>query len=285
MTSPFSRLLDIAVRPNGLAFVLEFYCDESEQQKGSRAFSVAGYAFTPTKAAVFKRRWKRLFEDYGGRLTGGMADLHNRFGAFSGIRDEESDRLCRGAIQIINECVEFSVGFGCNLDEIAPLLPNEDLKGFDHAYSLLCHLVMLRACQMAESKKIFFFFEEWQETEGRTREHLNHLRKYAAITELENASGVNFVEWSTTVPLDASDLFAWEIMKNAHRVLARAKYRERLSFSALAKHDGFFVRYITGEPLRWAMMQYWLLGRLQAHEAREAITVKNALRAFLEQGA
>jgi hypothetical protein len=246
---------------------LQAYFDASARQSG--LFCVAGYAFTKSKVAKFDRDWSKLFGKYGGCH---LRELASRNGRFKGIGDAESERLFKGAVEIINRRMSYGVVISCSLPEIDALLPKW-IHGFEHAYPVCCHLVMTQLgmflADNLRTESVDYFFEDGDEYAGVARDFMSRTLDVPVLKTLYRHASHRFVDKTEAIALQAADLLAWEWAKFMDETVKHPKRRTRRSLIALMTKNAQFdsTRYeghhIEGETLATFCRKVHELGILQ----------------------
>ena len=250
--------------------MLQAYFDESERESG--VFCIAGYAFVPQQVKKFVKEWSRLFASYPGGLH--MRDLVHRTRAFKGIDQTDQRNLICEAVKIINRRITGGFAVSCNLHEVDSLSPKW-MRGFSHAYPILCHLAMTSVGMLLEkihsSDRVTYIFESGHPREIEARDFIRNALRSKELLESYRHSGDAFLPKADAIPLQAADLLAWEWAKFRdetleHRIRPIRKALQALMGNKLERYEG---THVTGEPLRVFMAKVRELGLLQLQEERD----------------
>jgi len=213
--------------PLGKVVVLRAFLDESYDQKGD-VFTVAGFISTPLKWDAFTREWRRNLRRFGVRVFH-MEALQNREGEFKTGWSGEEKRI--DFLQKLTAIIERRIvtGVGCSV-----LVPDfkdvfvSQLKDSAHNRPLRePYVFCLRACLEQLLIKTANWkgnqavcFCDWRDGKDKARklarEHCDNLReRYPAWRA--RLLGPEFVHKETYLPLQAADLFAYEMFKHIDR--------------------------------------------------------------------
>ncbi len=249
--------------------MLEAYFDESERKTG--VFCVAGYVFAPSQAKKFSKEWASLFNGYAGGCH--MVDLAQRTGAFKGILPAEQQRLIVEAVKIINKRVSHGVAVSCNIDEVNHLSPKW-IRGFGHAYPVLCHLAMTEVGMFLRrtnnANRVIYIFEAGHPSEAEARDFVHNALRSPVAKESYRHAGDAFLPKSDAVPLQAADMFAWEWAKFRDETLEQNIRPIRKSLVALFEPHikRYSGHHISGESLAKWMGEVHRLGLEQLQEEK-----------------
>lgn len=218
--------------------MLRVYCDAGKSKTG--VFSLAAVAFGIDRAKKAERDFAKLFgEDRQCHMT----DLHNRKEQFEGIDDAEADRLCRGAINILNKRASFIAVVSCDVDEVSRLLPNQSapdsafmLDAVASAYNCCMHWGMCAMGGMlaaAGQQRAQYWFELGDEFQGHSRRFLSRLSRPEAepLRRTYGYMSDAFVSATDARLFEAPDVVAWEWAR--HVDLLRQSKNPRKSLAAL----------------------------------------------------
>jgi hypothetical protein len=256
----FARMLEMVLpREGGLAVFLEAYFDESDRDSGN--FCVAGYAFNSVQAKNFARDWRRMLGDIQCFHTTDLLALRREFKHFS--RDQ-SHRMLRRAVEIVNERTAVAVVVMCNRKEFAAVAPKK--RGFSNPYPTCCHLCMSLVGQWMDKRSpgtgdVAYFFESGFQYQAEANDLLSLAKSRNGITagldKMYRYRSHTFMDKRDCLPLQAADLLAWEWTKLKEDTIDRQesetlKPREvRRSLRSLMNRNpaNFLERYLTGTAL------------------------------------
>lgn len=196
--------------------MLQAYFDESEHQE-SGLFCIAGYGMMSHQVRRFNREWRDLF----GSLSLHMKHFVHRRGDFDGMKDDETNRLLKGAIEIINRRVAFGVAVFCHLDNINESLNDRIawFRGLENPYSISHHACMVGVGQWSrehDAGHVAYVFEDGYRNPGAVTQMLAEIKKSPQAVEHLALGSHTFAGRQEFLPLQAADLLAWEWVK-AHR--------------------------------------------------------------------
>ena len=241
--------------------LLEAYLDESERPDGS--FCVAGYAFTSEQLKRFNREWSDLT---GGRVFH-TKDVIGRRKAFKYLVDnEESNRLIREAVGVIDRHITFGVAWSCDINEFRACAPAW-CRGFREAYTILCYWVTIAFGKLARESgigdgRIAYFFESGHKFEAEARDLMKFLSMRPDYKRASGHYADSFIPKGEASALEAADLLAWEWTKFLGETVRQKKRRMRKSLRALVSDGGgpqqdprYKLLHVTGERLNKGMEQ------------------------------
>jgi hypothetical protein len=243
--------------------MLRAYFDASSRTTG--VYCVAGIAFGIDRAKKAEREWRKLF----GSRRCHMTDLHARAGEFKGITDSEADRLCRGAIGIINAHAAIVTAVSCDASEVERLTPR---LAESHAEPLLdtmrspyncgLHWTMMAMGMLAgRQQRMQYWFELGDEFQGAARRFLTTLNdpKVKPLRRSYCYGSDAFVSKKDAHLFDAADLIAWEWGTHINRMRAGRKVRPSVMAlmngpcvvegKAYHASAGRYANHYTGQPL------------------------------------
>ena len=257
--SHFAELLDaVSLRDDGVIAMLRAYFDASRLDNGILA--IAGIAFGLDRAKSAERALRLIF----GERYCHMTDLHNRKGAFEGIGDEEADRLCRGAIGIINEYASAHVAISCDVPAVEALGIREAkpqstplVDGFRHAYPCCLHWAM---CAMGDvvgkqrNSGIAYWFELGDDFQGQARNFLSHIAKpdNKPLRDAYQHESDVFAPKEKAPLFGLADVLAWEWARHVSATGSGRQTRKSLA----AVMNGHSCRTDQGIPFFKASNKY-----------------------------
>lgn len=290
MRCSFDGALDAAFPwDNGTIVVLRAYFDASARTTG--VYCVAGVAFGLDRAKKAERAWRELF----GARRCHMTDLHARKGAFAGIDAADADRLCRGAVRIINDYASMVVAVSCDVDEVKRLTPT---AAEPHAEGLLdtvrspyncgLHWTMMAMGELAgRQQQIQYWFELGDENQGAARRYLAGLNE-PMIEPLRKSycyGSDAFVSKKDAQLFDAADLVAWEWGTHVNRLRAGAGVRP--SIKALMKGPcvlngrpfcasaSRYANHYSGQPLETFFQKIGRIMRATSQDEIDAVVAES----------
>ncbi|MCL4798130.1 MAG: hypothetical protein KJ025_00985 [Burkholderiales bacterium] len=268
----FLAVLD-AVLPSrrGVVAVLKAYFDASERPDGT--FCVAGFAFAKEQVKKFDKEWWALFGAYGGCH---MKELAHRTGRFKGISTEESIRLIKRAVAIINKRTSFGIAVSCYTDEMAQVLPKW-IDGFQGAYPVCCHMAMTalgsKVQESGHDDEIAYFFESGDKHSGAAHRFMGKADESPELKASYRHRSHTFIGRDSALPLQSADIFAWEFTKYWDETAQKRIRLMRKSLVALlskgaANYDKkkYKLLHLSGPPLQRFATSVARLGLLQIEE-------------------
>jgi hypothetical protein len=240
--------LDILSRPDSehrfMAFINVAYCDESEQHRPPGVFLVSGYLGRGPDWFELGRKWRaalkgKPFEAKGFHMSHCEAGKEPPYDTMS--RQERDDHQ-HTFISIINDTPLWAYAIAV---ETAPYLamdqdPAVKARRGDYAgkpYYLGFHHTIQRMALVLEqghfpySECITFVFDQQKEYEGKALALYNDA-KQAPLDFVHRLGAIQFDERTSSVQLQASDIWAYESMRH-FRDVKLLGLRERPQFDLL----------------------------------------------------
>jgi hypothetical protein len=222
--------------------VLKAFLDESYDGKGD-VYTVAGFISTPLKWDAFTRQWRRVLRRFGVRVFH-MADLQSREGEFKKGWSGEQKRI--DFLQELTAIIERRVIAGISSSVIVADFQNvlvSQLKatGYNRAlrepYVYCLQATLEQLVNRANWKSQTACFCDWRDPKDRARklarQHCDNLRERYPDWEAW-LLGPEFVHKEVYVPLQAADLFAYEMFKHIDRQYVPG--REEMPVRGLFRH-------------------------------------------------
>jgi uncharacterized protein DUF3800 len=243
------RLPQLLLPQGGFLTVLEAYFDESEREGG--IFCVAGYVFTPLQAGRFNVAWHRTMGPYWPFHMSEFVHGRDKKGTkrptkFESLTQIERDALLRKAVNIINKRIALSISVACSVNDVrrlAPILGGaerdvfESRGLFENAYSLCCYMCMtLLANWILERDlpdRVAYVFESGNRFQAQADQLMRVATFHPALREMVRYKSHAFVDKTDSAPLQAADLFAWELTKFLDETAIRKIRPPRKSLMAL----------------------------------------------------
>jgi hypothetical protein len=247
------RLPKILLPSGGLLTVLEAYFDESERANG--IFCVAGYVFTPPQAGRFTVAWQRTMGPYWPFHMSELVHGRDKKGTkrptrFESMTQIERDAILRKAITIINKRVALAISVACNVNDvrrIAPILGGAERHVFEksgvleNAYSLCCYMCMTLLAHWIRERgfpdRVAYVFESGNRFQAQTDHLMSVTTFHPKLREILRYKSHAFVDKADSAPLQAADLFAWELTKFLDETLTQKIREPRKSLKALVAPD------------------------------------------------
>lgn len=231
---PISELFRVLLprdRPNGWLGMLAAYFDDSGTHTGgrggpSKVVIVAGLVGTETRLTYLERNWQRHLD----RPLCGRKDRLSRFhmvdcnesrGEFAGWSRTETDYFCQQLRETIIEAEVALYGVAIARQDWDELITGDvrrtlgDAEGYCISQCFVCALRWARA-NTFDPRMTFVFDKRIPEIERRARAMGDAFERYPTTPQVV---GTAFLSSAAVLPLQAADLFAWELYQHCHGVL------------------------------------------------------------------
>jgi hypothetical protein len=253
------------------------FLDESGTHSGSRVITIAGYVISPENLAILELEWRAVLAKYG------MGELHMKefvppHGRYSHWSVGEKRSLIESLVELIHEFTSVGVGAAIEMTHFVA-----KTHAFAHSkspdlvkspYQWCLRYCMVQAAAWADDAKragvINYTADAGCVNAGRIQTH------YALACESEDTrrkfrlGSLVFANSNTHPGLQCADLLAYEMYKEADRLLSGAARPQRASFLALFReHDRLVTIDSAGmkkEVTRGAQMHMAMLEHLPPKE-------------------
>ncbi|HMH51252.1 MAG TPA: DUF3800 domain-containing protein [Candidatus Acidoferrum sp.] len=225
--------------------VLEAFFDESERDNGT--FCVAGYIFSSLQVERFSKAWHKVMGPYWPfHMTefDRHRDKTDRPTKFESLTDKEHDALLKRAVQIINQRIMLSISVACNTNDVrrlSPIVRGLEMVGspLEQAYSLCCYQCMMLMSGWLRKRglpdRVAYLFESGNRFQ-RQADYLMELATYhPVLKEMCRYQSHGFAPKTSSAPLQAADLFAWELTKFLDETVIRKISQPRESLISLVR--------------------------------------------------
>jgi len=221
----FRDVLDagyFGVRKYRILVPVEFYFDESGTDAKGPAFVVAGYVATTAQWLAFEERWRKTLKDFNVQ-TFHMHDLEQRCVEFSGWNAETCIALQSRLIEIINQTVMVGLACGISLADYRAAAPPELHADIRFGYLLCFYECLMGIHHYMEGhdsvEPIKLLFDQQAEYSPMMTKVYTRLRRHLGYPDWMVAE-IGFADRRQRVPLQAADLFAYEMFKHlTHRAV------------------------------------------------------------------
>ena len=218
------------------------YFDESGTHKGSRLMSMAGYWFDQKQAARFSRDWQKDLANLG-LSHAHMTDCTHQQGEYKRLTREECLKAQTLLITHIKRRSRF--GFGVCISPVAYERAMEAVRGAPSAYSLCLMLCANKVAEFANvigyEGKLTYFFESGHAKEKEAQRYMGVIPTLGDVAiDFHRYAGHFFVDKRMALPLQAADMFAWQLRHYYERRLDGFD-RPRKDYVALMRPFDFQV--------------------------------------------
>jgi hypothetical protein len=256
---------------------MEAFLDESGTHTGSRVVAIAGYVISPESLQVLESEWRSLLEKYG------MDELHMKefvppCGKYSQWPEEEKRSLLESLVGLIHRFSLVGIGAAVEMDEFVA-----NTHAFAHSkspdlvqspYQWCLRYCMVQAAAWADKAERTGLINYTMDRGCSNRGHVQ--RHYALSQENEETQqrfrlgSLVFVDSKDHPAVQCADLLAYEMYKEADRVLSSAARPPRGSFLALLRDNDRLVTIdpdaMKKEVIRGMQINMAMLGHLPPKE-------------------
>lgn len=226
----------------GVVAITNLYFDESGTHDGSRVMSVAGYWFERTQSERFSRDWAKDLKRLGlshAHMTD-CAHGHQEYEKLSKPDRLKSELLL---IEHIKRRSRFGFGVTVRPDRYEAVLGG--MPGAPSCYALCLMICVNKVADYARSQgydgKLAYFFEAGHKRSSEAHKFMEHIPSLGLnAMQAQQYSGHAFVPKTQALPLQAADMFAWQLRHHLDRNLD-GEFPMRKDFVALLRPFDFFV--------------------------------------------
>lgn len=249
---------------------MEAFLDESGTHAESRAITVAGYVISPESLPVLERKWRSLLGKYG------MDELHMKefvppHGKYSQWPEEKKRSLFEALIGLIHQFSLVGVGAAVEMNEFVTTShafahsKSPDLVKSPYQWCLL-HCMVQAAAWADEEKRaglINYTLDEGCPSRGRVQKDYALTRENEETRQKFRLGSLTFVDSKHHPAVQCADLLAYEMYREADRMIAGAERPPRGSFLALFRsHDRLGTinpgtlkkEVVRGAQIHWAAL-------------------------------
>lgn len=281
---------------SGAVVALRACIDASTRDNGT--FAVAGVAFGYDRARKANREWERLLDGH----TFHMTDLNARANDFSGISDEDVNKIMRGIVSIIKRNASYITAVSCDENLVdtpfksgVMLSQKQLLSAFRSTYGFMCHLGMASLGEKANDGNVLgghvsYVFESGDTGQPGLIKFLDYLESRPAehlFLDMYSLSGKMVMPKSSIEGIfHSADFVAWEWAKHSERHSQGKPMRRSLSVLfdgsgvvqdkygiTLSNGTGFFARYFLPERLERSLAYFRAV--IEANSEKEVIAAFN----------
>jgi hypothetical protein len=204
--------------------------------------SMAGYWFDQQQAARFSRDWAKDLEKIG-ISHAHMTDCALGFGEYKSLSLQERIRAQTLLIEHIKRRSRF--GFGVCISPSAYNEAMRDVRGAPSCYTLCLLLCVNKITDFARaigySGKLAYFFEAGHEKANEAHKFMNFIPSVGEqLADFHKYAGHAFVEKTVALPLQAADMFAWQLRHYFDRCID-GHIKPRRDYKALVRPFDFQV--------------------------------------------
>jgi hypothetical protein len=244
--------------------LVEAYFDESATHKGSPLMSLAGYLFEQRQSEIMADEWRAYLHSKGLPFLH-MADCAPGNPPFDGLKSNERALIVSRMIGLIKQRTVQGIGVVLDLADFTRRFG--DTCFFGSAYTVCFHHVVRGVAMWAEKTnyqgEIAYFFESGHDSAKEANYLLNLGLRIPYMREQMRYAGHAFVEKKKSPQVQAADLLAWQLTKDAKN--EREGRPRRKDFANLAEHHHNIGR-IMGKDLA-QLEPYW------ENQSKEAIAL------------
>lgn len=256
---------------------MEAFLDESGTYAGSRVVAIAGYVISPESLPVLECEWRSVLEKYG------MDELHMKEfvppgGKYSQWPEEEKRSFIESLIGLIHQYSLVGIGAALEVDAFVA-----NTHAFAHSkspdlvqspYQWCLRYSMVQAAAWADKAErtglINYTLDRGCVSRGHVQRHYALSRENEETRQRFRLGSLVFVDSKEHPALQCADLLAYEMYKEADRVLSSAARPTRGSFLALLRDNDRLVTIdpdaMKKEVARGAQINMAMLGHLPPKE-------------------
>lgn len=229
--------------------MLKAFFDESGTHAGSPFIVVAGYVSMLSQWAQFEREWREVLTEYGILKEDGsgnfhMTDFENRSlqpdGVFSHIDKGRGNVLISKLVAIINRRVHTSIGVVIPISDYNEVICTDEYRNVcGSPYSLAVLACITLVGKWAESysykESVYCAFEDRVGHKFEILDGYDKAKQNPEIINRLHLDGIVFCNKKKFLPLQAADMFAYEVWKNNRNHLLEPNRPDRRALVELAK--------------------------------------------------
>jgi Protein of unknown function (DUF3800) len=222
--------------------MVEAYFDESGTDGQSPIMAVAGYVMVEDQARRLDAEWKQVLEEFNLEYFH-MASCAHGAGIFKKVTRDHRIEIGKRMIGIVKCRVEKGVVALVSEQEFEELAHPSFKTVVGGAYSWCIQICLQGVAQHIKSlqaNSAAYFFESGHRDQNQTHRILNRLVSVPELKEKYVCSSITFAkkiperpEDPHVRPLQAADLFAWQICKRYKDMNAQPRRPPRMDFLSL----------------------------------------------------
>jgi hypothetical protein len=199
--------------------VLKAYFDESGHHSGARVFALAGYMSYARNWYKFEREWKNVLLRFGVKVFH-MVDCAHRKREFQGWSEEKRRSLLESLLNVIYRKPPKLWGIGAvvDIDAFARLSESARAKVGNDPYWLCFQFCAVEATNLIDhlepDTKVAFIFHRKDNFEQHALRLFGRMKDDKDWPRRDRLGSIAFAPAAEFVPLQAADMFAYELFKD-----------------------------------------------------------------------
>lgn len=236
-----------------LVALLTAYFDESGTHAGAQVLSVAGYVATAERWEVFEKDWRQSMAIYGIDYFH-MTDFVAGEEQFKDWPKQKRESRLRKLIDIVNRHALAAIGAVIPLD-LYGSLSKRDQVVCDSAYRVAAMQCCMEVSRWAKKTypdaEVAYVFEAGAKGAGKVSEFFLGAMNDPAARKLLRIFSFGFGSKRALVPLQASDILAWELYRTLPSALGMDSRPTRVEdYNRLRRAKFSAFKYPTKENLK-----------------------------------
>jgi hypothetical protein len=232
------------------------FLDESGTHAGSRVIAVAGYVISSEALPLLEEQWLAILEKHS------IDELHMRefvppHGKYSGWSEKEKRAVLEPLIGLIHSYSLVGVGAAVEMTEF---MKTTQAQAFSKSPALVetPHQWCLRYCMVQAARwadetenagLVSYTLDKGCLHRGRIQRHFNLTTEDENLRQKYRVGPLDFADSKTVPAIQCADLLAYEMYKEADRLLSGSQRSTRGSFLALFRGSDRLTT-IDPEPIR-----------------------------------